>query len=498
MKTPPLKIAFVVLALILTGTTLLFAPNTQAATRQPNLVFILADDLGWSDTSLYGSKFYETPNLERLAKRGMMFSNAYSASPLCSPTRASLLTGLYPGRIGVTAPVCHKPEELMEALLLQTPPSTAKAIQQISATRLSTKYFTLSKALKQAGYATGHFGKWHLGLEPYSALQQGFDVDLPHYPGPGPAGSYLAPWKFPNFSGPAGEHIEDRMTEEAIKFITENKDHPFYVNYWAFSVHEPWDAKPALIEKYSKKADPNSPQRNPVYAAMIQSLDENIGRLLDTLDKLGLTDNTVIVFFSDNGGVFWTGRSGIVRPDMKDIPITSNAPLRGGKATLYEGGTREPLVVSWPGHVQPGSHSDAFYSSVDFYPTMLDMLGIKPQPGQKFDGVSQLPTLLGKTAPRDTLFCFFPHYIKLTETVPGTWVRRGDWKLIRLHFDNEDQSDRFELYNLHEDISETNNLAAKHPDKVKELDALIEQHLKETNALVPKPNPNYQRNASTR
>jgi arylsulfatase A-like enzyme len=253
----------------------------SAAPSRPNVVFILADDLGWSDTTLFGqTRFCETPQIQRLAERGMLFRNAYAAHPLCSPTRASILTGLDPGRLGITVPGCHLPEERLEAELLAKAHPSQKALTPASATRLSANYFTLARALKQAGYATGHFGKWHLGPEPYSALQHGFDVDVPHYPGPGPAGSYVGPWKFPpqlHFTGQPGEHIEDRMADEAVRFIQANKDRPFYLNYWAFSVHAPFDGKKDLIEKYRRKADPADEQRCPVYGAMVQSLDEAVG-----------------------------------------------------------------------------------------------------------------------------------------------------------------------------------------------------------------------------
>ncbi len=472
---------------------------------RPNLVFILADDLGWRDTSLYGSTFYETPNLERLARRGMMFLNAYAASPLCSPTRASILTGLYPARIGITVPVCHLPVEHLQATLKRAATPDYKALEVASATRLATNYFTLAEALKKAGYATGHFGKWHLGPEPFSPLQQGFDVDVPHTSGPGPAGSYVAPWKYPaelKFTGQAGEHIEDRMAQEAIAFIKANKDQPFYLNYWAFSVHSPWDAKPELIEKYRRKAEAagtNAPQRNPVYGAMVQSLDENVGKLLNTLDALGLARRTIIIFFSDNGGVHWAGmqrRGATTQADYEDIPITSNAPLRGGKATLYEGGTREPCIVVWPGRVKTGSTSEALLSSVDFYPTILEMLALKPQAGQQFDGVSQVRALLGKGRPRDTVFCHFPHYTgqpNATNSLaqPASWVRHGDWKLIRFYCGNDDQTDRFELYHLQDDVGETRNLAAAKPRTVQELNALMGRFLEDTKALVPQPNPSY-------
>jgi len=459
------------------------AAQSAKPPRRPNVVFILADDLGWRDTSLYGSTFCETPNIDRLARRGMVFTQAYAANPLCSPTRASIMTGLYPARIGITAPVCHVPQEVLKETLQPKAPPHQKALACVSATRLSQDYFTLAEALKAAGYATGHFGKWHLGREPYDPLHQGFDVDVPHWPGPGPAGSYLAPWKFPDFQGRPGEHIEDRMAGEATGFLEANKDRPFFLNYWCFSVHSPWGAKPDLIEKYRAKARPDSPQRNPVYGAMVQSLDENVGRLVQTLDRLGLAQNTIVVFFSDNGGVHFA--------DVEGAPVTSNAPLRGGKATIYEGGTREPCIVIWPGVTKPGSRSDALISSIDFYPTLLEMTGLAPRPSQQLDGISIVPALRGKPLARDTVFCHFPHYIPATGNRPATCVRQGDWKLIRFHADNDDQTDRFELYNLKADLSEIKNLAGAMPDKVKELNALITEHLQQITAVVPVANPAY-------
>jgi arylsulfatase A-like enzyme len=471
------------------------------APRGPNIVFILADDFGWHDTSLYGSTFHRTPNIDKLAARGMMFTQAYAANPLCSPTRSSILTGLYPARIGITAPVCHMPEEFLEEAIVQRGAPQNKALQAKSATRLKLEYRTIAESLKDAGYVTGHFGKWHLGLEPYDPLHQGFDVDVPHWPGPGPAGSYVAPWKFPlklNFTGQPGEHIEDRMSQEAVKFIRQNKDRPFFLNYWAFSVHAPFDAKKALIEKYAKLADPKNPQRNPLYAAMVESLDDAVGTLVKTIDELGLTQNTIIVFFSDNGGVHWTAfkEHGDQSP-WKDIPITSNAPLRGGKATIYEGGTREPCIWIWPGVTKAGSKSDALISSIDFHPTLLEMVGLKPQVDQKFDGMSIVPALKGQPLGRDTVFCHFPHYTPATGAIPSTYVRKGDWKLIRCYADNDDQTDRFELYNLKDDLSETKNLAPQMPEKVMELNLLIEQFLKETMAVVPTANPAYRKGAET-
>ncbi|MFB3827337.1 MAG: sulfatase [Bryobacteraceae bacterium] len=471
----------------------LAAPLAASSARRPNVVFILADDLGWRDTSLYGSRYYETPNIDKLAARGMMFRNAYAASPLCSPTRSSIMTGLYPARTGITIPVCHLPEVVLEQKLAARGRPDQKALIPNSVTRLKLEYFTLAEAFKQAGYRTAHFGKWHLGHEPYDPLHQGFDVDLPHTPGPGPVGGYLGgPWKFWPSEGAPGEHIEDRLAEEASRFVRENRDRPFYLNYWPFSVHSPWQAKPALIEKYKRKLDPRNPQRNPIYAAMVESLDTAVGRVLRALDENGLARDTIVVFTSDNGGVFWApGERGMLQPGYGDVPITSNLPLRAGKASVYEGGTREPAVVVWPGRVKPGSASDAVIQSVDYYPTLLEMAGIRAEPAQKFDGISFVPALEGKPLGRQAIFCHFPHYTPAANNVPGTYVRKGGWKLIRFWCDNPDQTDRFELYDLENDAGEAHDLAAKYPEKVKELNALMERFLRDTNAVVPKPNPAY-------
>jgi len=467
---------------------------------RPNLVFILADDLGWSDTTFnQPNAFYETPNIQRLARRGLRFTQAYAANPLCSPTRASILSGLYPARIGITAPVCHLPQVVLEKATVKKAASSAKVLVASSVTRFDTNYFTLAKAFKSDGYATGHFGKWHLGPAPYSPLEHGFDVDFPHWPGPGPAGSYLAPWKFPatlSVTSQPGEHIEDRTASEAIAFIKAHQNQPFYLNYWAFSVHSPFDAKPALIEKYRAKAaalPANAAQRNPVYAAMVQSLDDNVGRLLDTLDELKLTEKTIIVFFSDNGGVHWVAGS----PDssaelgITGIPITSNAPLRGGKATTYEGGTREPCIIAWPGLTKAGASTDTIIQSTDFFPTFASLLKLKVPPSVVFDGRSFAPALRGEAHDRGPTFCHFPHTTPASGGLASTWVRVGDWKLVRFYCLNDDQTDVHELYNLKDDLGETNNLAARQPAKVQELNALISGFLARVEAVVPVRNPDY-------
>ena len=469
-------------------------PSLLTAADRPNVIFILADDLGWSDTTLYDTtSFYETPNIKRLAKRALLFTNAYTAHPLCSPTRCSIMTGLDPARTGFTSAAGHIADVILEKKLLSRAGSNQKVLTPRSVSRLDTKYTTLAETIKAAGYATGHFGKWHLGKQPYTPLQHGFDVDVPHWWGPGPAGSYVAPWRFPDELDfdPAipDEHIEDRMAGEAIDFIEGNKGQPFFLNYWAFSVHAPFDGKQKLIEKYATKANPKNPQRCPVYGAMVESLDDAVGQLLDTLDRLKLSEKTIIVFFSDNGGNMYSRVDG--------IPPTSNAPLRGGKATIYEGGTRVPCAVVWPGKTKPGSTTDALLSSTDWYPTLLEMLQIPKPANLQFDGVSQVPTLLGRPGPRKSLVCFVPNYFPRPDTIPSTYIRRGPWKLIRFHGDGPQRTDRFELYNLDDDIGESKNLAALHPARVEQMDSEIAEYLKRVGAVVPVANPAYNPNAKS-
>lgn len=461
-------------------------PAAAAPDDRPNVVFILADDLGWADTTLYGhTRFYETPHLERLARRGMTFTRAYAASPLCSPTRSAILTGLSPARTGITTPNGHVAEERLEAAPGRSAPPSQKAIPPVPPTRLKPAYRTLAEALREAGYATGHFGKWHLGPEPYSPLEQGFDVDVPHWPGPGPAGSYVAPWKFPAFAPAApGEHLEDRMAREAVAFLERHRDRPFFLNYWMFSVHAPFDAKAALIEKYRGRVDPADPQRSPTYAAMVASLDDAVGTLLDALDRLGLADDTIVIFTSDNGGNGYD--------EVDGTAPTSNAPLRGGKATVYEGGTRVPGVIVWPGLAAPGSRSDAVIQSEDYFPTLLEGLGIDPAPGQRFDGVSLLPALRGGPLEREAVFQYFPHSPGVPDWLPpAVTVHRGDWKLIRLFHQGEAGAHRHLLYHLAEDLGETTDLAAREPARVRELGASIDRFLADTGAVLPRPNPDF-------
>ncbi|MBA4188872.1 MAG: N-acetylgalactosamine 6-sulfate sulfatase [Planctomycetaceae bacterium] len=471
------------------------APAAEPA-RKPNVVFILADDLGWADLTPYGSTFHDTPNLQRLADRSVRFTNYYAASPLCSPTRSSILTGLYPARTGITAPVCHLPTIQLEKRLVAGSPKS-RVLQADSLTRLKGEYVTLAEVFKESGYATAHFGKWHLGHgDGYEPKDQGFDADIPHTPkAPGPGGGYFAPWKFitdPQFKGKPGEHIDEWMAGEAAKFIAAQKGKPFFLNFWLYSVHSPWNGDPKLIEQFKKTTDPKAAQRNPVYAAMLKNMDNTVGKLLDSLDAAKVADDTIIVFTSDNGG--WAYPPKATDPKgYEDVPATSNAPLRSGKASNYEGGTRVPCLVAWPGKAKAGT-SDALFSSVDWFPTLLAMTGVKPKSMPKVDGVDQTSAILGQKPVRDTVYVHFPHGSETQEVgIPGfwpaTWVRKGDWKLIRFYAKNDNGTDSLELYNLKDDIGETKNLAAENPALVKELAALINAFLKDTEAVVPKANP---------
>lgn len=482
MDNNPVMLKFFIL--FLTG----FLAVASAETKT-NVIFILADDLGWSDTTLYGkTKFYKTPNLERLAKRGMTFTRAYADSPVCSPTRASFLTGQSPARLGLTLPLGQFPEVVLNAAIRSKAPISAKAISCISATRLDTSHFTLAKALKANGYATGHFGKWHLGSAPYGSDEQGFDVSLPGWSGDGPAGSYIEPWKFPPvlkfYPRSPEEHIEDRMADEAVMWMEKNKDRPFFLNYWQFSVHGPFNAKEPLVAKYRKSIDLADAQRSPTYAAMVESMDDAVGKILDAVDRLGIADQTAIIFYSDNGGNMFNA--------VDDTIPTSNRPLRGGKATVYEGGVRVPCVISWPELTAPDSRNDTMIQTSDFYPTFLDLLGINPQKDQIFDGTSIASALRGKPLKRKAIFSYFPHSPNVPDTLPpSATVTTDDWKLIRLFHQGENGKHSYLLYHLKEDIGESMELSEQHPERVKEMDAMIENFLVRTKAITPKPNPKY-------
>ena len=484
---------------ILMPWALLFTfPFTINAENKTNVILILADDLGWADTTLYGkTSFYETPNIERLAARGITFSNAYAASPICSPTRGSILIGQNPARHGMTAPAAHLPEIRFEPTVSPKGLPHQKSTAVKSSTRLDPGHPTLPQLVKNAGYATAHFGKWHLGRKPHSPLESGFDTDIPHWHGSGPKSSYLAPWGYdnPDFEeGQPGEHIEDRMAQEATSWIrNRHPEKPFYMNYWQFSVHAPFGAKPELIAHYSKKADRNSAQCSPTYAAMVHSLDDAVGRLLDTLDAEGIADNTIIVFYSDNGGNIHCGLEEKSATGENYITaITSNAPLRGGKGGIHEGGIRVPAIVVWPGVTQAGTHSDVRIQSTDLYPTILNMLGVPIPEGHKIDGVDFTRALRGQTMSRKPMLTYVPSYGNTPQWLPPSMaVHYGDWKLIRTFHHGKDGGHEYRLYNLRDDIGESHNLAISHPEKLKALDTIIEEFIAEAEVVVPIPNPMF-------
>jgi arylsulfatase A-like enzyme len=480
------------------------------AERPPNVVFFMVDDMGWMDSTVYGSQYYETPNMERLADRGMVFTNAYAANPLCSPTRASIMTGKYPARLRITTPAGHlKPLPDQPLIPAEGPPDRKMLIPR-SKRFLPVKEYTIAEALRDAGYRTAHLGKWHLGVSPeHWPEQQGFEVSFHGAPDPGPR-SYFSPYQFPAGTvtdGPEGEYITDRVTDEAIRFIEADRDRPFFLNLWHYGVHGPWGHKEEITQKFAGKRDPRGEQGNPIMASMLWSIDESLGRVMDKLDELGLAENTVFIFFSDNGGNVHSNtkedtkrapkgsRRWAMQQDWRrwadHLPPTNNAPLRGGKAMIYEGGTREPMLVAWPGVVEPGTRCAEVVSSIDFYPTLLEIAGVEPKPGQILDGESILPLLKQTGKPkRDAIFCHFPHGLGRLNA-PATYVRKGPWKLIRFYEPTEHFPNEYELYNLEDDLGETNNLADRMPEKVRELDRLIDRFLEATDALVPVPNPKY-------
>ena len=500
-----------------TGMGLAMAMTRSAAwaapqPRRPNIVFFLVDDMGWMDSAVYGSKYYDTPNMERLAKRSMMFTDAYTASPLCSPTRASILTGQYPARTGITTAVGHRPPlELGQSRYPAKANPNAKYMYANSRRFLKPQQHTIAEALRDAGYKTAHIGKWHLGLNPeHWPEEQGFELSFHGAPDPGPP-SYHSPYGFKAGTvtdGPEGEYITDRITDEAVAFIETNRDKPFLLHLWQYGVHGPWEHKEEITKTFVGKKDPRGRQDNPIMASMLKSVDESLGRVLDKLDQVGIADNTIVIFFSDNGGNIHSRtetdlRAKRAKPGHRQYENiqsyrkyagfrspTNNAPLRKGKGWIYEGGTRVPLMICWPGVVKPQTRCGEVVSSVDMYPTMLGMVGIERKPDQIFDGESLAPLLkqTGKLK-RDAIFCDFPHG---GPTRPaGCYVRRGDWKLIRWFETSDFFPEQSELYNLKDDIGETRNRAKEKPELVRELSALIDQHHRRTGAALPKPNPAY-------
>ncbi len=453
-------------ALLLAGTSPGWAAD---APTRPNVIFILADDLGWTDLGCQGSKYYETPNIDRLAAQGMRFTHGYTCGPNCQPTRAALLSGQYGPRTGVYT------VGSIDRFNWQSRP--LRPVDNV--VKLTPEKITFAEAMKKAGYSTGMFGKWHLGEDPaHHPSKQGFDEAIVSM------GKHFDFATNPKVEYPQGVYLADFLTDKAVDFISRNKDKPFLLYLTHFGVHSPHQAKPELIEKFKNKKAAEG-HGDPTYAAMIASVDESVGKIAALLDELKLADNTLVIFSSDNGGV-----GGYVREGIKQAGgITDNAPLRGGKGMLYEGGIRVPYIFRWSGKIPAGKVCEKPINSVDLYPTLLELGGAKPEAGQPLDGVSYLSLLIGgKTKPdRGPLFWHFPGYLGAGKdnwrTTPVGVIRDGDWKLMEFFEDG-----RLELYNLKDDTGEKTNLAEKMPDKVKELHAKLMAWRKQVNAPMPQKN----------
>lgn len=453
----------------------------SGAPRQPNIIFVLVDDMGWVDSSVYGSQYYRTPNLERLAAHGMRFTDAYAASPVCSPTRASILTGKYPARLHMTAGARGKQRHYLRQIRVRAP-TRRRMVSPRSLQQLPREEFTLAEALRSVGYRTAFIGKWHLGGGAHVPAGQGFDVSIAASR-LGSAKRYHSPYRLPGLrDGPRGEFLTDRLTDEALSYIEANRDTPFFLCLWHYAVHAPWGHKKEITRRWKHRRDPTGRHGNAIMGSIIESVDESLGRIIDKLDELGIADDTIVVFTSDNGGTVLNTRLG--------LPPTNNAPLGNGKASLYEGGIRVPCIIVWPGVTAPGSVSAAVISSIDFYPTLLEAAGARPRREQVIDGTSLLPVLQGgRDLDREAIFFHLPHYGRWTELPPATSVRNGPWKLIRLYGAGKHHTHVHELYNLDEDLGEENDLAAQMPERVTTLAALIDEHLDETHAQLPIRNP---------
>ena len=467
---------------------------------KPNVILFLVDDLGYTDLGVTGSSFYETPRLDALARKGVFFDNAYAANPVCSPTRASILTGKYPSRIGLTN---HSGSAGARGPQYRLDPPAVKG-------NMPSEDLTLAEAFKKHGYATAHVGKWHLQAHHQKGNQHypenhGFDLNVAGHK-MGQPGSFLYPYQSKQHpstnvpgleDGKPGDYLTDVLTDHAIRFIEDKQDSPFFLNFWFYTVHTPLGAKPELLKKYQEKAKKmgldkknvrgvsvhdsfaDSRQDNPTYAAMVESLDENVGRVLDTLDRLNLRDNTILLFFSDNGGLS-TGSN--------PSSVTSILPNKAGKAWVYEGGIRVPLIIDAPSLQQKGTTLKEPVVSTDFYPTLLDLAGLPLEPKQHLDGISLKPLLDGqkKTLEREALFFHYPHYHHINSMGPSGAVRIGDYKLVIRY---EDSST--ELYNLAKDRGELTNLASQSSGMVNRMKKKFDQWISQTGSLMPTANLKY-------
>lgn len=455
----------------------------SAEAKQSNIIVFLVDDMGWMDSSTYGSKFYETPNMTRMATEGITFTQAY-AQPLCSPTRAALMTGKYPARFAMHQAITGQSKA--EPQVPAQPRRGEEVRWPESKSHLPLEERTIAEVLQDSGYDTWFLGKWHLGNSPnYWPGRQGFQKVV-CVGGAGPSGGYFAPNSIPALKpGPEGEYICERLTDEACRLIENRDDAPFFMYLSHFNVHSPYEARAEDVERFAAKIDKSLTHQNPVMAAMLYAMDESLGRILDKLEEQQLANDTWLFFMSDNGGVHWSNMKGDYATRFP-VPVTSNAPLRGGKACFYEGGVRVPMLVRKPGTVVAGTQSDQPVHAIDIFPTLAEIAGVDKSQHETIDGVSLLPLLAdGASLNRDRLFCHFPRSKTLAGTVGGSFVREGDFKLIRLWFGGSEGMHAYELYDLSNDIGEQTNLANAMPEKVEAMSQTLDQWLRETNALVP-------------
>lgn len=446
---------------------------TQAA--NPNVVFIVIDDMGWKDLQIYGSDFHKTPAIDQLAADGVLFTDAYATCTVSSPTRASLMTGKYPAKLHLT--------DWIEGWKMPD----AKLTVPDWTMYLPVEETTMADLFKRAGYKTVHIGKWHLGEDPqYWPEHQGFDINIGGWAKGSPFrnkqegfNGYFTPYGNPRLEdGPEGEYLTERLATEASDFINSSTSQPFFLNLWLYNVHTPLQAKQDKIDHYTELIDESKLQKNPIYAAMVEHVDNAVEKVVNTLKEKGLYDNTIIILTSDNGGLIGRGEN----------KITNNAPLRSGKGDMYEGGVRVPLIIKNPHQQNKGLVNHHPVISIDFLPTLVDILQLPATRKERkdFDGISLKSLLSGKTKnlKRNAIFWHYPHY-HIEGATPYSAVRHGDWKLI-----NTFEEDKYELYNLKEDIGETTDVASQYPKITKKLTKELDKWRKDVNAQMPTVNPN--------
>ncbi len=473
------------LSLIL-GLGLLASCQQKDDTWKPNILFILADDLGYHDLGIMGSEFYETPNIDRIGREGMIFADGHAACQVCSPSRASIMSGQFPGRHGITDWIGAR-----SGVEWRKAGRHNKLLPAAYVHNLPHAFTTLPEAMKEEGYLTFFAGKWHMGSEGSYPEDHGFDFNRGGYERGGPRGGYFSPYDNPKLEdGKPGENLSMRLAEETVRFIRENRDTAFFAYLSFYAVHSPIQTTREKWDKYRQKAEAmgiaesgyimerrlpiRQVQDNPIYGGLVEAMDDAVGLVLACLDELGLEQNTIVIFTSDNGGV-----------SSGDNFSTSNLPFRGGKGYQWEGGIREPYFVKVPWLVAPGAKCHVPVTGTDFYPTLLELVGADLKPDQHIDGVSLMPLLTGGSIPERDLYWHYPHYGNQGGD-PSSILREGDWKLIHYWEDGHD-----ELYNLKQDPGERQDVSGAHPDRAKQMSARLLAWLSEVDANLPFPDPEY-------